>query len=165
LVDGINRLLPSPIPYRKPTNWTPVFGTAFAFFLTAIGARIFLPLLTNKWFWATLSIGTSLIMTSGLMFVRIRGNPYVAAGRDGRAEWIASGFQNQFGMETHVVAFIYGLLSLSCLALVIFVPRLNNEWKQQTAVFVWSGIGTVVFAVLLSFFRLKNPGYPYHLFL
>jgi len=165
LVEGINRHMPSPIPFTKPMNWAPIIGGAIFLLVAALAAPFILPLLQNKWVWAMFSIGTSLIMISGLMFVRIRGNPYVAMGRDGKAEWIASGFQNQFGMETHVVAFIYGMLSLSCLALIIFAPRLTSAWKQQTVIIVWSGIATVVFSVLLSFFRLKNPSYPYRLFL
>jgi len=165
LVESINRYMPSPIPYTRPMNWAPVIGGVTFLLVTALAAPLLLPLLQNKWVWAMISVGTSLIMTSGLMFVRIRGNPYVAVGRDGKAEWIASGFQNQFGMETHVVAFIYGMLSLSCLALVVFAPRLTSAWKQKTVIFLWSGIATVVYAVLLSFFRLKNPGYPYRLFL
>jgi oligosaccharyltransferase complex subunit gamma len=173
-VEGVNRYMPSPIPYTQPMNWAPVIGGVTFLLVTALAAPFVLPLLQNKWVWAMISVGTSLIMTSGLMFVRIRGNPYVAVGRDGKAEWIASGFQNQFGMETHVVAFICrcisfaiilhlivtqdGMLSLSCLVLVVFAPRLTSAWKQKTVIFLWSGIATVVYAVLLSFFRLKNPG-------
>ena len=41
-------------------------------------------------------------MTSGFMFTRIRGVPYV--GQDG--SWIAGGFQNQFGQEVQVVSMI-----------------------------------------------------------
>jgi len=40
-------------------------------------------------------------MTAGYMFTRIRGAPYTAGG-----SWIASGYQNQYGQETQVVAAI-----------------------------------------------------------
>jgi oligosaccharyltransferase complex subunit gamma len=40
-------------------------------------------------------------MTSGFMFVRIRGMPY-----NGSNGWVASGYQNQYGQETQVVALI-----------------------------------------------------------
>jgi len=165
LADHLNRHTPKPIPYKPPTDWTPIIGIAVAVIITAVGAPFVLPLLTNKWLWALISIGVSLIMISGFMFVRIRGNPYVAAGPGGQAQWIAGGFQNQFGMETQVVAFIYGLLSFSCLSLILFVPRIPSKMRQGLAIYIWSGVATLVFSVLIAFFRLKNPGYPYRLFL
>jgi len=58
------------------------------------------PVLKSRWSWAFVTIVTSLIMTSGYMFTRIRGVPYV--GADGG--WLAGGYQNQFGQEVHVIA-------------------------------------------------------------
>jgi oligosaccharyltransferase complex subunit gamma len=57
------------------------------------------------------TITTSLVMTGGLMFVKIRGTP--ERGHDG--SWIAAGFQNQYGQEVQVVAGIckYPLFFLS----------------------------------------------------
>lgn len=40
-------------------------------------------------------------MLGGFMFVRIRGMPYSDGGN-----WIAAGYQNQFGQETQVIAMI-----------------------------------------------------------
>ncbi|KAF7976318.1 hypothetical protein HWV62_7034 [Athelia sp. TMB] len=55
----------------------------------------------NKWVWAVGTIVTSLIMTSGYMFTRIRGMPMSSGGH-----WIAPGYQSQYGQETQVVAVI-----------------------------------------------------------
>jgi oligosaccharyltransferase complex subunit gamma len=72
----------------------------------ALGAILLLrfisPILQSKWTWAALTLVTSLIMIGGHMFVRIRGMPYAA--HDG--SWIASGYQNQYGQEVHVIALI-----------------------------------------------------------
>jgi oligosaccharyltransferase complex subunit gamma len=64
--------------------------------------RFISPILQSRWTWAIGTLVTSLIMIGGHMFVRIRGMPY--AGNDG--SWIASGYQNQFGQEVHVIALI-----------------------------------------------------------
>ena len=68
-------------------------------------ARFILPILMSRWTWALITIGTSLIMVGGFMFVRIRGMPYVAGGQNG-AELISPGFQNQYGIEVQIIAFI-----------------------------------------------------------
>jgi oligosaccharyltransferase complex subunit gamma len=62
-------------------------------------ARFFLPLLRSRVTWTVITVGIILVMTGGHMFVRIRGMPH----SDG-ANWIAAGYQNQFGQETQVIA-------------------------------------------------------------
>jgi dolichyl-diphosphooligosaccharide---protein glycosyltransferase subunit 3/6 len=68
-------------------------------------ARSILPILQSRWTWALLTIGTSLVMVGGFMFVRIRGMPYIAAGHNG-AQLIAPGFQTQNGIEVQIIAFL-----------------------------------------------------------
>ncbi|KZS99246.1 oligosaccharyl transferase subunit OST3/OST6 family [Sistotremastrum niveocremeum HHB9708] len=160
--EGISRFTPVKIPYKPPTDFKPIVSAIVAILTLSLGYRVALPLLLNRWFWAILSIGSSLIFISGFMFVRIRGNPYVAAGSGG-AQWIAPGYQNQFGMEVQVVAFIYGILTFSFLSMTLFVPRLPSKGRQTLAVGIWSGVTVIVFSVLIGFFKLKNGGYPFRL--
>jgi hypothetical protein len=121
IADGLNPFLPTPVPYKPPTNWTPIITTALAVLLTAVGAKFVIPLLLNKWFWAILSIATILVMTSGFMFVRIRGVPYITVDQQsGRTRWVAGGAQNQYGMETQVVAGI-------CMLFIIATESLNSH--------------------------------------
>ncbi len=47
-----------------------------------------------------------LLFTSGHMFNQIRKVPYVATDGHGGINYFAPGFQNQFGLETQVIAFI-----------------------------------------------------------
>ena len=102
LAAHISKHTPIPIPYKDPINWArwvSLATTALGFIMTL---RFLSPILQNRWVWAIVTIVTSLIMTSGYMFTRIRGVPFV--GADGG--WIAGGFQNQYGQEVPVVAFI-----------------------------------------------------------
>lgn len=100
LAEQLSAFTPIPIPYRSPINWT-MWGVGAFFALSGLLAIRFMgPVLRNRWTWATITILTSLVMTSGYMFTRIRGMPNTAP--DGA--WIAQGFQSQYGQETTVVA-------------------------------------------------------------
>jgi oligosaccharyltransferase complex subunit gamma len=78
-----------------------MWGTVVFFALSGVlSLRFLAPILSNRWVWAVITVLTSLVMTSGYMFTRIRGMP--SAAPDG--SWIASGFQSQYGQETTVVA-------------------------------------------------------------
>jgi hypothetical protein len=109
-------------------------------------------------------------MTSGFMFVRIRGMPF--AGPDGN--WIAQGYQNQYGQETQVVAMICtsctlpvlvlvlilsladGLLAASFLMLTIVTPLQSSPGRQRAQVYLWTAVNLIVFSILISLFRVKN---------
>ncbi|KAF9396030.1 oligosaccharyl transferase subunit ost3/OST6 [Podila verticillata] len=43
------------------------------------------------------------------------------------------------------------------------IPRIDDPAKQRFAVWVWMAIMSIMFSILLQFFRLKNPAYPYRL--
>ena len=45
-----------------------------------------------------------LTFTSGYMWNKIKGAPYVAVDQSGKTSWIAGGYQNQLGLESQVVA-------------------------------------------------------------
>lgn len=93
---------PVPIPYKAPIDWGRWGTVAFVAITFLACIRHVLPVLQSRWMWAALTVGVSLVMTSGFMFVRIRGMPFT--GGDGN--WIASGYSNQYGQETQVVAMI-----------------------------------------------------------
>lgn len=77
----------------------------------ALTLRFVSPILHSRWTWAVGTISTSLVMTGGYMFTRIRSVPYT--GGDG--QWIAPGYQNQYGQEVWVVAGICKCVSSSCM--------------------------------------------------
>lgn len=61
-------------------------------------------LLSRKTPWMIFVIVFSVINTGGYMWNTIRNPPFIAAGDGGRADFIAGGFQNQYGVETFIVA-------------------------------------------------------------
>lgn len=161
LAEQLSAFTPMPIPYRAPIDWT-MWGTVLFFILSgALSIQFLAPVLRNRWTWAVFTILTSLVMTSGYMFTRIRGMPTTSS--DG--SWIAQGFQTQFGQETTVVATLYGLLSASFLMLTLVAPLQASPTRQRIQIYLWTGIVFVLFSVLLSFFRVKNRGYPFKLLL
>ncbi|KAG0212095.1 oligosaccharyl transferase subunit ost3/OST6 [Mortierella sp. GBA30] len=106
---------------------------------------------------------TIFIMISGHMWNQIRHPPYTMPGRDGSPGFIAAGFQNQFGLETQIVAVMYAVLCSGVISLISSVPRIENPAKQRVAVWIWMAIFGIMFSILLQFFRLKNPAYPFRL--
>lgn len=100
LAEQLSTFTPIPIPYHPPINWTKWGVGAFLVLSGLLAIRFLAPVLRSRWTWATITILTSLVMTSGYMFTRIRGMPNTA--QDG--SWIAQGFQSQYGQETTVVA-------------------------------------------------------------
>ena len=76
-------------------------------FTLGIAARFswffFSSYILSRWTWALVSIVSSLVFTSGFMFTRIRNVPFAQNTREG-PQWIAAGYQSQFGAETWVVA-------------------------------------------------------------
>ncbi|KAF8894631.1 oligosaccharyl transferase subunit OST3/OST6 family [Infundibulicybe gibba] len=161
LATHLSNHTPIPIPYKAPIDWARWATIAVGVLAFALTLRSIKPLLQNRWTWAIATVVSSLIMTSGYMFTRIRGSPYT--GGDGN--WIAAGYQNQFGQEVHVVALIYGFLGFSFLMLTMIIPYQASPQRQRVQVYLWTGVIVIIYSVLLSLFRVKNRGYPFKLFL
>jgi oligosaccharyltransferase complex subunit gamma len=64
------------------------------------------PIVQNRNLWAAISLIAILLFTSGHMFNHIRKVPYVAGDGKGGITYFAQGFQNQFGLETQIIAAI-----------------------------------------------------------
>ena len=63
-----------------------------------------MPVVQNRNLWAALSVIGVLLFTSGYMFNHIRSTPYVGGDGKGKVSYFAGGFQNQFGLESQIVA-------------------------------------------------------------
>ncbi|KAK1068046.1 oligosaccharyl transferase subunit ost3/OST6 [Friedmanniomyces endolithicus] len=165
----ITRQLPSiPHPaFVRPINYMKiaVISTAVVGLITlvTVAAPYILPVIQNRNLWAAISLIAVLLFTSGHMFNHIRGVPYVGGDGKGHVSYFAGGFQNQFGMETQIVAAMYGILSFATISLALKVPRMTDPRNQQIAVFVWCGVILGMYSFLLSVFRIKNGGYPFWL--
>ncbi|ORY64974.1 dolichyl-diphosphooligosaccharide-protein glycotransferase [Pseudomassariella vexata] len=122
-----------------------------------------LPVITNRNVWAGISLMAILLFTGGQMFNVIRKVPYVASDGRGGISYFSGGFQNQLGMETQIVAGVYGILSFAVISLIIKAPRIVDSKLQQVTVIIWSAVIFLVYGLLLSIFRVKNGGYPFSL--
>ncbi|KAJ4487936.1 dolichyl-diphosphooligosaccharide-protein glycotransferase [Lentinula aciculospora] len=161
LASHLSNHTPIPIPYKAPIDWARWITFICGLLGFALTLRFIAPILQSRWTWAIITIVTSLTMTGGFMFTRIRGSPYT--GSDG--SWIAGGYQNQFGQEVQVVALIYGTLAFSVVMLTMIVPYQSSPARQRLQVYLWSGVLMLVYSVLVTLFRVKNKGYPFKLLL
>ena len=188
----INRHLPEgPKPSLiRPINYmrlisavTIVMGVLTLF--TVLSPYV-LPVIQNRNLWAAFSLISILLFTSGHMFNHIRKVPYVVGDGKGGISYFASGFSNQFGMETQIIAAICkcdqqltkpemsmflllihyyqdAILSFATIALAMKVPRIADSKAQQVAVLIWGTVLFGMYSFLLSVFRAKNGGYPFFL--
>lgn len=188
--EGVHSWIASKLPDKphpaihRPINWTRIIAIA----TTVLGTVTFgtvawpylLPVIQNRNIWAAISLIMILLFTSGHMFNHIRKVPYVVGDGRGGVSYFAGGFQNQYGLETQIIAamceFYFlvvsefrltwnldGLLSFATISLALKVPRISDPKTQQLAVFLWSGVIFLMYSFLLSVFRIKNGGYPFWL--
>ncbi|GBE82000.1 Dolichyl-diphosphooligosaccharide--protein glycosyltransferase subunit 3 [Sparassis crispa] len=159
LAEQLSRFTPVTIPYKAPIDFSQLGTFAAVSLVAAVGIRFIYPVLLNRWTWAAVTVLVSLVMTSGYMFTRIRGMPNSGAN----GQWIAPGYQNQFGQEVQVVAMIYGSLSAAFLMLILVTPAQLSPSRQRAQVYLWTAVIFIMFSVLISFFKVKNRGYPFKL--
>ena len=177
LIEQVSKTTPVPIPHSPPPNYGAIFTVVLGALTLLLSVRYFAPIFTSRWVWAALVIGASIIFTSGFMFVRIRGSPWVAH-HNGQPQWMAGGYQSQYGMEVQVIGAICALSFLtgnnetyltlmiidltaafSYTALIFLVPQISSPSKQRLGVYIWCTLSVVLLAILLSFLRIKNPGW------
>ncbi|EPE27836.1 Thioredoxin-like protein [Glarea lozoyensis ATCC 20868] len=127
---------------NRPVNWvrgmavtTVILGTIT---FISVAWPYMLPIIQNRNVWAAISLIAILLFTSGHMFNHIRKVPYVAGDGRGGVSYFAGGFSSQYGLETQIIAAIYGLLSFATISLALKVPRIADPKTQQVAVHVAS---------------------------
>lgn len=69
-----------------------------------VAAPYIWPVMQNRNLWAAISLIAVLLFTSGQMFNHIRHTAYAGGDGKGGVSIFAGGFQNQFGLETQIVA-------------------------------------------------------------
>jgi len=160
--------LPS-FPLVRPFNWQRLFMTIFIAVTVGTAIKLAWPqihmFITNKNTWAAISLVTILMFTSGHMFNTIRHTPYAQPNGHGGFNYIAGGFQSQFGVETQIVAGLYGILAFVTVALAIKAPAIRDPTSQSIVVWVWTAGILFIYSFLIYIFRMKNGGYPFKLFL
>jgi oligosaccharyltransferase complex subunit gamma len=154
-------------PVYRPINYV-AWGVTVVVGLASVGVLVkawpyILPIIQNRNVWAAISLVGILLFTSGHMFNQIRKVPYVAGDGRGGVSYFAGGFQNQYGLETQIIAFLYGILSFATISLALKAPRERNPKVQQIMIIAWGAVLVLVYSFLLSIFRVKNAGYPFKL--
>ncbi|KAF3018111.1 oligosaccharyl transferase subunit ost3/OST6 [Neopestalotiopsis sp. 37M] len=152
---------------KRPINYILWITTTVSVLgAVAVGAKVWpyvLPVVQNRNVWATLTIIMILACTGGHMFNQIRKVPYVSGDGKGNINYFTGGFQNQLGIETQIVGFIYGALSFMVIALILRAPRQADKNYQQGLVIALSAGVFLLYGGLLAIFRIKNGGYPFAL--
>lgn len=46
--------------------------------------------------------------------------------------------------------------------LIVVTPRQLSPTRQRTQVYLWTAVNFLVFSILVSLFRVKNPGWLVH---
>jgi len=161
LPDGHKPPLVRPVNYLRLISAITILMGLVA--LVSVVGPYVLPIIRNRNLWAAVSLIFILLFTSGHMFNHIRKVPYVASNGKGGITYFAGGFSNQLGMETQIIAAIYGTLSFAIIVLALKVPRIVDSRAQQLAVIIWGTILFGMYSFLLSVFRVKNGGYPFFL--
>lgn len=169
VADHLNKLLNTKFTYKQPLNRKLIIVIATSTIMVAgaiffIGPHLSGVFTSSKPIWMLLCIGSMIVFNSGYMWNSIRGAPYIAMKAGGKPEYFAGGFQNQYGVETQIVAAIYSLLAFSFIALTVLVPAQRDPTRQRAGVYVWSAIFLATFSLLFFIFRTKNPSYPFRLF-
>ncbi|KAH0013845.1 hypothetical protein KCU78_g8983, partial [Aureobasidium melanogenum] len=157
---------PTP-PVVRPVNYVKIITTTVAILGTITACTValpyVLPIIQSRNLWAALSLIAVLLFTSGHMFNHIRKVPYVAGDGKGGISYFAGGFQNQFGLETQIVAAMYAILAFATISLALKVPRMTDPRTQGIATLAWGLVMFAMYSYLLSTFRIKNGGYPFFL--
>ncbi|RKP39721.1 hypothetical protein BJ085DRAFT_13627 [Dimargaris cristalligena] len=168
LVKFMNQKLGYTFKTYRPINWRrlSIIGLVVSFVITV--AVILLPRLSWRSFsfkglGSSVVIVVTLMMCSGFMFVRIKGIPYMIAGRSGQPEFIAGQFQHQWGIETQIVASVYALCGACIVALVHRIPKIDNQIRQSVTAVVVMALFMAAYSAMMAFLRIKNPAYPYRL--
>ncbi|KAI9732870.1 MAG: oligosaccharyl transferase subunit ost3/OST6 [Cirrosporium novae-zelandiae] len=154
-------------PLVRPINWLRIIMTSIsilgAISFVSVAYPYFLPIIQNRKIWAAASLVMILLFTTGHMFNHIRKVPYIAGDGKGGVAYFAGGFSNEFGIESQIIAMIYGVLSFTIIFLSTKVPTIADAKKQQLFVIIFSTVVFAVYSFLISIFRVKNGGYPFRL--
>lgn len=148
---------------KRPLNYTTICSQLALGVGAAIAFKLIYSNLYHRTTWAVVSVLIVLIMTTGHMWTRIRGPAYIKHTPEGQINYVTDGVSLQLGVETHIVASVYGFLGLSILSLIKVVPRIEGKGRQNCAALLCTGCIVLIFSGLFALFHIKHGGYPYKL--
>jgi oligosaccharyltransferase complex subunit gamma len=120
-----------------------------------------LEFLYNRTFWGLACLTIVFCFMSGQMWNHIRGPPFFMTHPQTReTSFIHGSTQYQLVSETYIVLGLYVVITCGMI-LVLDAPERKDSYRKMYA-FVGLGLVAVFFSLLLSVFRMKYQGYPYH---
>lgn len=165
LASWLNQITGHTFNIHIPPDYTRIATNAFLTFAIIMLIRKFnaqfVMVITSKLLWSGISLVAILLLISGYMFNQIRGVPYLMEHQSGKVDYFVPQQQNQLGVETQIMSFVYGCLSLLVVMLIKRVPDIKNSQVKLIAVVVLSTLAFVLYSILLSIFGIKGMGYPY----
>lgn len=102
------------------------------------------------------------VMTSGYMWVRIRGAPYTIVNHQGTRVF-AAGLHTQLGIEAQLVATLNCVGAVALIALGTKMPAIKNPQVRRIAIVITMAIALLAFSAELALFRRKIGHYPFRL--
>ncbi|CAK7903145.1 dolichyl-diphosphooligosaccharide--protein glycosyltransferase subunit 3 [[Candida] anglica] len=167
LINWMSQITGHKFQIHIPPDYTRMAINAFGTFAFALLAYTFSAqihrVIISKVLWSAFSLVSILLLISGYMFNQIRGVPYVREHDNGKVEYFQQGQQAQYGVETQIMSFVYGCLSLFVVVLVKKTPEVKNAKVQFLTVVIFSAFIFIFYSILVSIFRVKSYGYPYKL--
>lgn len=95
-------------PVVRPINYVKIATTTVAILggvsVLAVAGPYLLPLIQSRNLWAAISIISILLFISGHVFNHIRKMPYVGGDGRGGVSYFRPSAQEQFGLESQIVA-------------------------------------------------------------
>ncbi|CUM54498.1 unnamed protein product [Debaryomyces fabryi] len=165
LASWLNQITGHTFNIYIPPDYTRIATNALITFALVMLIRRFSAqftmVVTSKILWSGISLVAILLLISGYMFNQIRGVPFVMEHQSGKVDYFVPQQQNQLGVETQIMSFIYGCLSLLVVMLIKKAPEIKNSHVKLIAVIVLSILIFVLYSILLSIFGIKGMGYPY----
>ncbi|KAI8927627.1 hypothetical protein BC831DRAFT_451657 [Entophlyctis helioformis] len=153
---------------RRPVDHTNTFIAvgfgAVALLVVAIFRAQILSFVQSKQIWISFTMFLTTLMCAGYMWNTIRTPPYIGSN-NGQAHFMSGGTQYQFGVETHIIGFLYGVSSLTFILMVTYIPTISSPEKQRTSLYMLLMGHILLYSVILSYFRMKSGNYPFKLLL
>ncbi|WFD32448.1 oligosaccharyl transferase subunit ost3/OST6 [Malassezia sp. CBS 17886] len=178
--DSMSSFLGTTLRPKKPLlTMTMVFRAAVVLGVVVMGV-IVVPRLNSQSGLRSLAmlatLGLVFTFTSGYMWNRIRGPPFLPVSADGSPEFIARGLQTQHGVESPIIIGLCAsginaqltadaALALCVLLLTNVAPSMQSTGAQRFVVMLGL-VGLLgLFSLLIDVYRRKNPMYPFRLLL
>lgn len=150
----------------RPPNYTN--AVLLGIFLFAVSGTLLLKGnsldFLYKWkYWAITSMFVMFAMTSGQMWLHIRGAPFAHVDRQsGRTSFIHGSSNAMFVAESYIVAVVNGIIAFGFI-MMADAPRDTTNINSKYMSYGGLGLVVIFFSILLSIFRMKHRGYPYSL--